>query len=616
MQVASCVCSSVEMVYYIQRKPYVIMVSVLLNHIIQKPKLTCLEKLYYLLADLYAHLNIDVYKRLRETEKSALQWANLLGCSEEYIFRMQKNLENAGYFQIIRKTDLDNQNEKNIIIPTLPDDVFKELDREPNRKGAEHLVVEQEPHQGYKRSHLDNSKLFISFNLQMIKRLLLDASLSSLQKLIWLYAFCRSYTSYIDSEGEGTRNFITTYQELALAFNCSEKTISTAINALTRNGYLAKKQFYIKKEGSTGRRKKKSCWELSALFPQEQMEALLKQPDRQNLAPLTADDLRLYGLDLPKTQPNTSLSHNSSVKLGGSSCSSEYNIKYNILNTKNNVTEISDTTNIVSNPNASNVFIENKLIASTEEIALGLSVAVKFEEKTLLNPREQEPKNLEETIKQVDLTLTNEEHWLVTKTAFTLHQKLQTEIQAQAANNAISNDVFLIKLKETLFTPIEERLVSLWESFSDLPHKAEQEEFLIRKSWVLKLLQQIKSTINLKLNLIQPKPTIMPKKEMDLPVLPGDKADKAQKFAKKLRTKGLAKGYAAEISADDLAREFMYHAATWVPERLQCSTHEAQIDAALSFAWKAVERGTWKCPYRLLSTQIAQREADAASWKN
>ena len=240
------------------------------------------------------------------------------------------------------------------------------------------MVCEQGPHQGYKRSHLDNSKLFVSFNLQMIKLLLLDASISSFQKLVWMYAFCRSYTSYIDSEGEGSRNFITTYQELALLFNCSEKTISTAINTLANNGYLAKKQFYIKKEGSTGRRKKKSCWELSALFPQEQMEVLLKQPDRQNLAPLTAADLRLYGLDSPRTQHDTSVSYNSSVKLGGSSYSSEYNNKYNILNTKNSVTEISDTANTTSISDDYNVFIENKLIASTEEQSLGLEVAAKF----------------------------------------------------------------------------------------------------------------------------------------------------------------------------------------------------------------------------------------------
>ena len=159
-------CSNIDMIYYQHRKSYITIASTLLIHTIKTSNLTYLEKLYYFLADLYAKLN-ESMNSLRETEKSALQWANLLGCSEGYIFKMQKNLEDAGYFNIIREIDQDNQNEKNIIIPTLPEDVFQELDQEPNRKGAEHLVAKQEPHQGYKRSHLDNSKMFISFNFLM-----------------------------------------------------------------------------------------------------------------------------------------------------------------------------------------------------------------------------------------------------------------------------------------------------------------------------------------------------------------------------------------------------------------------------------------------------------------
>jgi len=609
--------NSVSMVLISDRKAYTPITTCVINHVFEFYGLNNLEKLFYLLTDHYANLNGSINKGYRETEKSARQWSKLLNCSEEYVFKMQKKLEEAGYFHIIREIDEDNQNEKNIIVPTLPDNVFDELSKEPNRKGSEHLVLIKTDNPDYKRKYLDASKMFINFNLQMVKLLLIDNNLTSLQKLIWLHAFCRSYTAYIDSEGEGTRNFITTYQELAMIFNCSEKTISTAINNLSKHGYLSKIQIYIKEKTSLGRRKKKSCWELAALFPQEQMEILLKQPDRQNLAPLNQDDLRLYGLDSPNNHTNVSNLYNSSVGLGGSSDSSEYNNKYNILNTKNNVTEISDTTNIISAQNDFNVFIENKLIISTDELALGLNLAAKFEEKAFLKTIEANKlENLEETIKQADLTLTSEEHWLVTKTAFTLYQKLQTEIQSQygGTNN---DDLLVIKLKETLFTPTEQRLVELWESFSDLPQIAEREEFLLRKSWLLKLLPNT-SGVNLNPDQRQPlKPIIKPQ---ELPLnksnLPGDKADKAKKFAKKLRAKGLANGYAANISTDDLAREFIYHAENWVPERLHCKTREEQIDAALSFAWKAAEQGKWKCPYELLNMQIIQREYEAAGWKN
>lgn len=606
---------SVAFVELCDRKSYTPLASCIINKLISTTTLLPQEKLYYFLADHYAHLNEPLNKDYRETEKSALQWSKLLNCSEEYVFKMQKKLEEAGYFHIIRETDEDNQHEKNIIVPTLPDNVFDGLIKEPNRQGNEYLLLITTDNPDYKRKYLDASKMFIKFNLQMVKLLLIDNNLTSLQKLIWLHAFCRSYTAYIDSEGEGTRNFITTYQELAVIFNCSEKTISKAINNLSNHGYLLKNQFYIKNKASLGRRKKKSCWEFTALFPQEQMEVLLKQPDRQNLAPLTKDDLRLYGLDSPNDHTEVSNLYNSPVGLGGSSDSSEYNNKYNILKTKNIVTEISDTTNMISNSRDHNVFIANKLISSTEELALGLNIAAKFDEKAFLRPCEQGSKNLEETLKQLDLTLTSEEHWLVTKAAFTLNQRLQTAIQTR--HGADHDDISVIKLKETLFTQPEERLVSLWESFSDVPHKAEKEEFLIRKSWMLKLLPKTASS-ELKLNQIKPK--TIPIKSPDLPLniadLPVDKTDKAKKFAKKLKTKGLAKGYAANISTEDLAKEFIYHAANWLPERLNCKTREEQIDAALSFAWKAAEHGKWKCPYKLLNIQIAQREFEAANWKN
>ena len=107
--------------------------------IITADNLTYMERLYYFLADLYSSLN-ESLNGVRETEKSGLEWAKLLDCSEEWVFKMQKSLENKGYFSIIREKDEDNQNEKNIIIPTLPDNVFDELAKTPNRFGKEYLV--------------------------------------------------------------------------------------------------------------------------------------------------------------------------------------------------------------------------------------------------------------------------------------------------------------------------------------------------------------------------------------------------------------------------------------------------------------------------------------------
>jgi len=610
MGVANIACHPLDFIYCDDRKPYIILPNNLLYRLISNKDLSHLEKAFYLITDLYANLRRRT-QGFRETEKSAKEWAALLGCSEEWVFKMQKKLESLGFFYIIREKDEDNQNEKNIIIPTLPDALFHELAQEPNRIGQEHLSFSPTDHEGCKRSFLDDSKMFITFNLKMIKLLLSDHNLTALQKLIWIYFFSRSHCSYTDSYGDGTRNFITTYKEIAALFFCKENTVSTAINSLFQLGYITKRQFRIKGSEKIGRRKKKSCWEISALFPQNQMEILLKQPDRQNLAPLTLDDFRLYDINkqITKQQQTDSYLVDYHDRSAISHSTKQFNNKNNILNTKNiDQTETANNqTNITNNNNNINVFCQQNLIASSTEIAEGLQITEKFNADV---SKLAENTDYPQAIKQVDLALTNQEHWLATKTAYTL-QLMFNDACKSAGININHYDLTTIKLKEAKFNQTEQILIDLWHEFTNMPiGKLEQEEFLLRRSWLLKLLptQPItKSSI--------PELSKVATEHNDLPSLPGDKEDKARKFAYALQKRKLAKGYAAEIKPEELASEFIHHAATWHPERLNCKTKEEQIDAALSFAWKAAEQGKWKCPYQWLNAQIAQREKVATLWK-
>ena len=670
-------CNSIFMIFINDRKSYITTTSCLLNHVLTTTQLNSSEKLYYLIADLYAHFNKSINNSPRETEKSAQEWAKLLNRSEQHIFKMQKKLEQLDYFQIIREKDEDNQNEKNIIIPSLPDHVFNELIKEPNRLGAEHLSFTLNDHEGSKRSYLDDSKLFIKFNLPMLKMVLSDKFLSSLQKLLWIYCFYRSYISYQDQNGEGTRNFITSYQELSTIFSCKECTISIAINGLEELGFITKKQFRIKEQNKVGRRKKKSCWECCALIPQTYVEHLIKQPDRQNLVPLGLDDLKLYGsqklipnilqtsqLETPNScsiqnDPNGSYSQNKSININNTSqleaknntalintinesglysnlqpktsnsfnCykiegdpyeMQQFNNKYNILNIKNNdqiFSEITDKT--ILNQDLSNVFFIKELTITDQEIAIGLRIAKDFNTKVFKLTNETP---YPEAVKQADFELTNEEHWLVTKTAYTLQQKLNLAVKSQYGDQSSINELAKIKLKESLFTEPEQRLIDLWDSLANLPaHMVANEEFLLRVSWLLKLLLTNNAGNVITKPEVQSMYQLDPGKKkllIDTAFLLGDKADKAIKFASKLKSKQIAQGYAAQISTEELAKEFIYHAVNWVPERLNCKTREEQIDAALSFAWKAVEQGKWKCPYQMLNAAIVQREQEAAKWKN
>ena len=636
--------SSISMVLINDRKTYIPVTTCVINNTMSICNLTDSEKLFYLLANLYAKLNKSINSE-RSTEKSAKEWGQLLNRSEQHVFQMQKNLEQLGYFHIIRETDEDNQNEKNIITPTLPKNVFNELMKEPNRIGSEHILFnEQEAYLSY----LDDTKMFIKFNLPMFKMIVANDELSSLQKLIWIYFFYRSYISYNNQNGEGTRQFITNYQEISAVFSCKECTVSVAINKLAKLGFISKRQFRLQNATKQSRRKKKSCWEICALVPETQMKELLQQKDRQNLAPLTLDDFRLYGAlsiagtassfqvqvnwpcnqtsnqplknkaaiknetQTKVTNPSAEIcnSHNSYNIEGGSYKTIQYYNKYNILNTKNIVTEIRYADNSISTSNNLNVFIEQELMANEEDLAKGLKIAAKFDKNVL-----DLSQNISytEAVKQVDLTLSSQEHWLVTRTTYTLLQKFYAAMKSQYGDILGWLNPLAVKLKEELFTIQEQALIELWIDFSEMPTDARHEEFLLRTSWLLKLLPN--KAANLKPEQTSLKSASKPQEPTLITNLPSDKADKAKKFAKKLRAKGLAKGYAANISIADLEKEFIYHAESWVPEKLNCKTREEEIDAALSFAWKSAELGTWKCPYRLLNAQISQREQEAVKWK-
>jgi hypothetical protein len=423
--------------------------------------------------------------------------------------------------------------------------------------------------------------------------------------------------AYTDSDGEGSRNFITTYQDICTVFSCKENTVSTAINKLAALGYISKKQFLTKKPNKISRRKKKSCWEISALFPQTQMEILLQQPDRQNLRSLTTADLRLYGIDQKANSSKSTVSESLCyhTRSADPHKNSQYYNKNNISNINKNTDQISEilTTNAEAITKANNVFIDQELTASEAEIAQGLQIAEKFDKKTF-ELAEKIPYN--QAIKQADLTITQTERWLVTKAAYTL-QKNQAllakayEVPIITKNSETAGKINASDLEAKL------RLIELWQSFPDTVAELETtEEFLLRKSWLLKLLAPTNAeTTILPIDSQLEGQSVAPSPELELPVLPGDKQDKARKFAYALRERGSARGYAAEIKVEELALEFIYHAATWVPERLNCKTRAEQIDAALSFAWRAVEQGRWQCPYQWLNLQIKQREQEAAKWR-
>lgn len=271
-EISKTACSNAQMLALTETRSYSAIASIVVEHIVTNTKLKESERLYYVLADLYAS-----YERARSGTRTVTipgsVWEKRLNLSEEYVFVLQKELERKGYFQITRNK-IDNQNEINVITPTLPSDVFEELKKSANRHNAKINANEEQS-----RTFLDDTKMFVKFNNKQLEALIQNESISPLQKLIWILLYMRSTCSY---QLCGDWRSTITQAELCNLFKCSQSTASKALNSLEEHGFIAKYQSKICGNAESNRRKK-SVWFIEALFPQNSMNILLQQKVRSNV---------------------------------------------------------------------------------------------------------------------------------------------------------------------------------------------------------------------------------------------------------------------------------------------------------------------------------------------
>ena len=166
-----------------KNKSYIAISGCVLEHIITNKELSNNEKLYYILADSLALINRN-YGKNRSIALPSHKWASLLNCTKSQIFFMQKSLEKKGFFIIHKDKNNIGQNKRNIIIPTLPTEIFDNLCQNyENRVGQ---CIKYDPITESMRSYLDRTKLFIKINYDLLSAIIANNCLSSFQKIIWL----------------------------------------------------------------------------------------------------------------------------------------------------------------------------------------------------------------------------------------------------------------------------------------------------------------------------------------------------------------------------------------------------------------------------------------------
>ena len=589
-------------------KSYTPITGCVLEHIITTTNLTSCEKLYYLLTDSLSLIS----KNRRESRSCALpseDWADRLGCSRSLVFTMQRSLVKKGYFIINKDFDEIGRNNRNLITPTLPASVFNHLNEKfPDRVG-DHAPYN--PLTECKRSYLDKTKLFIKLNYNLLKLISSNEYTNPRQKIMWLGFYTRCYKNYMlqgkkdfnvgqySYNDDSSFSFISSYRELADLYSCNTKHLSKSIRALEKLGFIKAQNIYIRKRCSDNddcmaqERQDQSLWKITLSLPDNCISELEKVKNRSNLKlkdvknefaaiennivpKLIEDCLILGGIKF-----NLNLEQSSLLKSLIDGDSNDNGLDDANVNCNDNIDAI------LPLPNNS----------CDESYIDSVMTELDVEEFGKLDDKAKESSELED----FNFLLDEPKTLPTTSSIEALNDKEEKSDGIKSAPHVAKSGLLLNKDLISKIKDIKSNLGAtpkvLFNNFLKRFSKEESDENASNKKEGFAKDKEF----NIYSKLIREK----------LKILPKDKADKARKFAYSLVSKRLANGYAASLSKHELAKQIIYHAATWKPTKLGSVSREKEIDTALSVAWKKIVGGTWQVPLELAKAEILQYEFNA-----
>ena len=546
-----------------ENKAYIPISECVLEHITTTTNLSNLGKLFYLLA--YSlELTRNGLGKKKAIALSADDWAKRLGCSRSKVFVMQKSLVEKGYFVIESGKGLGkhNHNIRNLITPILPDDVFEHLSKKDDRTG-EHLPYKALDPNESKINYLNRTKLFIPLNHQLLKLLTANNGLNSTQKIFWLDFYSRGYKchKFFDKmqleDGEFGTNIIN-------GINHSFYFVSSYEELAAKYGcdkkYLSK---ILNALETTGFISKQRVFAMGDKIEQRRQD--------QSLWKIT--------LLLP---------HNCVLEL------QKVKDRVNIKQAKDTLKNDAKTPDLDIEQEKDN--IDDNKVDTTDNVILDdtdpeENTSYKYEEEEYIDSVLEELEPIDE------IPNINENIGSIDKTPY-----LKASDDTVAVYDHEIAKFGLPYNKDSLFNikDIKSNLSGKPKViFNKFLNNFDFKENKIERKKLKKKQFSICST------LIREK----------IKNLPKDKIDKAKKFAYSLISKKLATGYATTLDKHELAKQFIFHIATWKPTNLGSISQENQIDTALAVAWKAVVNGSWKIPLGWAKAQVLDWEFRAYKQK-
>jgi hypothetical protein len=583
--------------HVVVNKSYNAVSNCIFEHVICSSVLTTLEQLYYLLVTHLSLINYNNYGN-RHYALSAKSWAKLLNCSRSQIFVLQQSLVAKGYFIITKNQNAKTQDKRNLITPILPNSIFEQLLKTSNRnnlKQERFLYQANFDLKNIQLEYLDKTKLFFPLNYQLLATITSNEELSPLHKVIWLDLYITCYKYHKSTNNKSCFSCIITYQELMNRYKISKSVLSKTLNTLQTYGFITKNRTSTKHSTDTllEDRKDKSLWQISVTVPKKDLEILSNLKDRSSL------------IDKNKK------------------CTSD-------INTQKENTDLKPAFNSTSNiPYLDKQSGRNSYIGSYSSFKEDIKELIRF----FLGAKDQS--DLDEVILELEQPNNNPQNQINFETSSNSYNKVSSNLSDNLAqgkvinsylnqdNRVAHNDPEVSKsglyINKYLKTKIENIKSNLWGKPKVIFNNFLKELFINSDSDLISCITSKTSDNSSKptlqgLNKAQDKSQL---KEFNihselirekLKLLPKDKATKARKFAYSLISKGLACGYAASLTKNELAKELIFHAATWKPTKLGIITQEQEIDTALSVAWKAIVNGKWQAPLELAKAQVLEYE--------
>lgn len=590
---------------------YIAVSGCVLDHIVVTKDLSGIEKLFFLLANSLSLINCKS-SRQRTVALSAESWAKRLDCSKTRVFSLQQSLSDKGYFIITRDKNKHNQNKRNLICPTLPDSVFKELCKAPDRAGQEHLYFV--PTSESKLEYLDRTKLFILLGYQVLKDISACEHLGPFHKLVWLDFYVTCYKSHMANFGtpsdiEVTNagfSFITSYKQLEDRFNCDKRLLSEALIDLEEIGLIKRVHFYVKKDCDDQDRQDKSLWKIS-LLSSEQLKNNQGNGESNTNFPFPGSTRSLNPINFSsKLLPIRSNTQGSLASRSEANCTknkehvvdstSRIELDYGSIESKPETrAELKPKINSTHERYIENIVAE--LGQSDEQETNIVDTDIDTQAITDLKADKSQGfrdiRNMDPDFRSSTLYLTKDLRINNFKSNLEVVDKIESSKNEQSFRNE-----YISFSKNT--SQCFESLKRLNQYDVGGEDRGYNEHRGVSRG-VKKLDRNIPdaSEFNVCTSLIKDK----------LKLLSAEKAEKARKFAYALVSKKITKGYASTLSKHELAKQFIFHATSWKPTKVgRGASDDKLVDVTLSVAWKAAVKGSWQEPLEWAKAKALQYE--------